>query len=560
MPPTSAAPEPAPGAAGTETLRELPAASLEAAGASGLGRKWAGAFLSPGMVLIALFLVFPAVWTLYLGLTDYRLTGRAAVHPAFEGLGNYRAALGDPSFGSSLAITLLYVFGSAIVGQVALGFALAWKFKDWHSPLRSVVESLAIVAWIVPSSVVAFLWISYLQGSIGPLVEQGTLDAILHISTNWFLQFPLISLIIFNVWRGTAFSMMLFRGALQTVPPSFLETAKLTGASGFQQLRDVVLPRIKGHVLTDMLLISLWTFNDFTPFLLTGGGPNGRTQTLPVFVYNVAFLRLFVGRAAFYLFVVLCAAFFALPMAWLVLAPFEAHPTFTAGLVNPTLRNFSLVFHSADALSSLRNSIILAVATMVVVVICASLAAYALSRVKVIGRDILLYVLLLFSSVVTGSAAMVPIFLLVYDLHLINSLVGVVLVLAGGTLPASIFILKDFMDSTPSSYEESARVFGASPFQILKDIVAPLVRPGIAVIAVWTIVTVWGSFLTPYILLSSPSLQPAAVEIYSFYDYGGSAVLPLLAAFSLVYTLPVVVIYLVVQHKYGFRFHGGIKS
>jgi multiple sugar transport system permease protein len=270
-------------------------------------------------------------------------------------------------------------------------------------------------------------------------------------------------------------------------------------------------------------------------------------------------LRKVTGRIGFYVFVVAVGAFFALPMAWLVLAPFDAHPTLAAGLSHPTLANFFKVFQNPQAASSLINSVILALATMALVVVCASLAAYALSRVRLRGRDVMLYILLLFSSVVSGSAAMVPIFLLVFYLHLINSFTGVILVMAGGTLPASIFILKDFTDSTPPSYEESARVFGASPFQILKDIVAPLVRPGIAVIAVWTIVTVWGNFLTPFILLNSPNLIPASVEIYSFYDVGGNANLPLISAFALLYTLPVVVMYLVVQRRYGFRFYGGLK-
>lgn len=270
-------------------------------------------------------------------------------------------------------------------------------------------------------------------------------------------------------------------------------------------------------------------------------------------------VRAVVSRVMFYGFVTLVAAFFALPMAWLVLAPFEAHPTFTANLSHPTVGNFSDVFHNPTVLSSLRNSVILALATMAVVVACAALASYALSRVRIPGRDLLLYVLLLFSSVVTGSAAMVPLFLLVFDLHLINTLGGVILVLAGGLLPAAIFILKDFMDSMPASYEESARVFGASPLQILRHIVAPLVRPGLAVIAVWAIVNVWGNFLIPYILLRSPNLTPAAVEVYSFYSEGGSANLRLISTFSLIYSLPVVVMYLFVQHRYGFRFHGGIK-
>jgi len=270
-------------------------------------------------------------------------------------------------------------------------------------------------------------------------------------------------------------------------------------------------------------------------------------------------VRALVARVQFYVFIALVAAFFALPMAWLVLAPFEAHPSLVAGLTQPTLRNFVDIFRNPAVRESLLNSVVLALGTMVVVVAAAALAAYALSRVRLPGRNVILYVLLLFSSVVTGSAAMVPIFLLAYDLHLINTLTGVILVLAGGLLPAAIFILKDFMDSTPASYEESARVFGAGPFQILRDIVVPLVRPGLAVIAVWTIVTVWSSFLTPFILLRDPTLTPAAVQIYSFYSAGGTANLRLISTFGLLYTIPVVVMYLVVQTRYGFRFYGGLK-
>jgi len=294
-----------------------------------------------------------------------------------------------------------------------------------------------------------------------------------------------------------------------------------------------------------------------SPGALRSPGPKGSAGR-PARPVNWA-VRAVAGRVSFYFFVALVTVFFALPLTWLVLAPFEAHPTFVAGLSQPTLSNFATIFDDPGVLVSLRNSLILALATMVVVVACAAFAAYALSRVRIAGRDIMLYVLLLFSSVVSGSAAMVPLFLLVFDLHLINSLTGVILVLAGGLLPAAIFILKDFMDSVPTSYEESARVFGASPFQILRDIVSPLVRPGLAVIAVWAIVQVWGNFLIPFILLRSSSLTPGAVEIYSFYTSGGSVNLALISTFSLIYTIPVVVMYLFVQKRYGFRFHGGIK-
>ena len=264
-------------------------------------------------------------------------------------------------------------------------------------------------------------------------------------------------------------------------------------------------------------------------------------------------------RIGFYVFVVLVATYFFLPMLWLLVAPFDRVPTLDVEIPDFTVDNFREVVENPHAMRSLWNSVQLAVGTALLVVITAAPAAYALSRVRLPGRNLLLYVLLLFSSVVTGSAAMVPIFVLIFELGLINTHAGVILVLAGGLLPAGIFILKDFTDSTPRSYEESARVFGASSFQILKDIVMPVVRPGLAVIAVWVIVNVWGNFLMPFILLRSQDLSPAAVVMYNFYTEAGTPNLRLLATFSFLYSIPVLAMYLFVNRRYGFRFYGGIK-
>jgi multiple sugar transport system permease protein len=283
------------------------------------------------------------------------------------------------------------------------------------------------------------------------------------------------------------------------------------------------------------------------------------TQAAPDSATARATARAVAARIGLYTLTVVIGAFFALPMAWLVLTPFSPSPTLTASLPGVTLDNFRALLDSPYALLSLRNSLLLAAYTMAVVVTAATLAAYALSRVRLPGRDLLLYLLLLLSSVVTGTAAMVPLFLLMFELGLINTYLGVTLVLTGGLLPAAIFILKDFMDGIPSSLEESARVFGARPWQVLRDVVAPVVRPGLAVIAVWTLVNVWSNFLMPFILLRDPDIQPAAVVLYTFYTEGGQANLRLLSTFSLLYSIPVVVLYLLVNRRYGFRFYGGVK-
>lgn len=252
----------------------------------GLGRWRALGFVAPAVALIGVFLVFPAVWTLYIGATNYRLTGTAARVPDVVGLDNYRRALTDPTFYRSLRLTLVFVLGSAVVGQNVLGFALAYALRSAAGAVRRAMEALVLLAWILPSSVVAFLWIAMLDR------DAGTINVLLGQTPGipWLVQYPMTGIVVFNIWRGTAFSMMLYSAALSSVPPSHLETARLAGSSTAQTLRDVILPYIRRYALTNTLLITLWTFNDFTPFLLTAGGPNGRSEIVAAYIYNTAIL------------------------------------------------------------------------------------------------------------------------------------------------------------------------------------------------------------------------------------------------------------------------------
>jgi len=250
----------------------------------GLGRWRAVGFVAPALALIGVFLVFPALWTLYIGVTDFRLTGAAARAPDLVGLGNYDRALRDPTFYRSLWLTLIFVLGSAVVGQNVFGFALAYALRSTRRAVRRAIEALVLLAWILPSSVVAFLWIALLDR------DEGTVNVLLGQTpgTAWLIAYPMAGIVVFNIWRGTAFSMMLYSAALSSVPPSHLETARLAGSTTGQTLRDVVLPHIRRYGLTNTLLITLWTFNDFTPFLLTAGGPNHRSEVIAAYIYNTA--------------------------------------------------------------------------------------------------------------------------------------------------------------------------------------------------------------------------------------------------------------------------------
>lgn len=247
----------------------------------------------PAGVFVFVFIILPFFWIAAVSFTNRTLTGRTAINPEFVGFENY-LNLFDPDtflrsgeFGASLLITAQFVFFSAIIGQVALGLLLAWFFYGRKGWVQSTVQTLAILAWIMPDVVVAFAWFAFLNW------ETGTLNVMLSSlglgKPDWLLGFPLISIIIFNTWRGTAFSMLLFSSALGSIPPSHLETAEVAGANTWQKLRDIILPLIRTHIVTDLILITLWSFNTFTPFLLTGGGPAFETELVSIYTYRTAF-------------------------------------------------------------------------------------------------------------------------------------------------------------------------------------------------------------------------------------------------------------------------------
>lgn len=268
------------------------------------------------------------------------------------------------------------------------------------------------------------------------------------------------------------------------------------------------------------------------------------------------------SRLALYVFSVALAFFFAAPLLWFIVAPFNPKASLAVSLPEQlSLANFQEVLSNQIAVRALlQNSPIIAGGVMIGVSLIAALTAYGLSRSNLPGREVFTYALILFSSVVTGTASMVPIYLLMFSLGLINTHLGVILVLIGGLLPSATFIMDDFIAGIPRSYEEAAMVCGATSFQVFTDVAFPLIRPGVMVVAIWAFVNAWGAFLIPFILLRSPDLIPGAVAFFRFYDLeSGTPQVTLVAAYSLLYTAPALILYLLVNWRYGFRFYGGIK-
>ncbi|WP_067965050.1 carbohydrate ABC transporter permease [Nocardiopsis trehalosi] len=260
------------------------------------------------------------------------------------------------------------------------------------------------------------------------------------------------------------------------------------------------------------------------------------------------------ASAAAHLALAVLAAAFLVPLLWLVFAAVDPRASLRArppsGL---TLDHFRAVLTPETVFVPVGNSLLLCGGAALVTVAASVLAAYPLSRYTLRFRRPFLYTVL-FATGLPLTAIMVPVYSMFVQAGLLDSRFATMLFLAASSLPFGIWLTKNFLDGVPVELEEAAWVDGASAWQSLRFLVVPLLAPGMAVVGVFTLVATWGNFFVPFILLKSPDRLPAAVRVYTFFDQYGTVRYGELAAFSLVYTLPVVVLYLAVSRALGGRF------
>ncbi len=255
-------------------------------------------------------------------------------------------------------------------------------------------------------------------------------------------------------------------------------------------------------------------------------------------------------RAADGILVLVALAFLA-PLAWLGLAALD--PAATAQTQLPeslTLDNLGAVLTPDLTLRPLLNSLLLSGGAAIVTVVAAVLAAYPLSRHRMRYTRPFLYTVL-FGTCLPVTAIMVPVYSLAVRAGVLDSLVATSLFLAASSLPMAIWMCKNFMDSVPVGLEEAARVDGASLPTVLRRIVVPLMAPGLGVVFTFVFVQAWGNFFVPFVLLLSPDKQPAAVTIFTFFGQYGTVAYGQLAAFSLLYSAPVIALYVLVARGLG---------
>lgn len=257
-------------------------------------------WLLPLAALLALVLVYPMVEIVRLSFTDSSLVSG---EPYSSTLDSYRSLLRGDDFQHTLRITFIFVLASTFF-QILLGFgaALLVNAADQRGVRGTVVtRTVVLTAWAVPGVIIGVIWGLLYEESQSGILNYG-LSIVGFSGETPFLSDPnlaLVSVIVANVWRGTALSMILCYAGLKTISPELYEAGRIDGATAPQMLRRITIPIMRPILMTTLVLVVVETFNTFDMVLsLTGGGPGDATQVLALSIYDQIFRQLNVGRGA----------------------------------------------------------------------------------------------------------------------------------------------------------------------------------------------------------------------------------------------------------------------
>ena len=251
----------------------------------------------PTLLLVLFLVVYPTIKGFIMSFYDYTIF--TFWNPHFVGLRNYKAIFSDEDFYQALWNTIVWVAGS-VTFQFLLGFGLAllmWKpFKG-----RGIYAGLVFYPWAISGFAIGLVWSWLLNGTYGVvndiLLRLNLIEYPIH-----FLSDPdwaMFSVILINVWYGIPFFAIMILAALQSIPRSVIEAAKIDGAGPARRLFSIVIPYIKPVILSTLLLRVIWVMN--FPDIIYGttrGGPAGATDILPVYMINTVFYENDYSKAA----------------------------------------------------------------------------------------------------------------------------------------------------------------------------------------------------------------------------------------------------------------------
>jgi multiple sugar transport system permease protein len=255
-------------------------------------------WLLPLAVVLGVTFLFPVFEIARLSFTDASLIDEDYSYT----LESYLDLFRSPYFANMLWATAIFVFASVFL-QMLLGFLIALLVDQGakRGMRTSIVTRTAVLsAWAIPGVIIGIIWsILYEQSAAGILNYVLSFVGFGEVPFLSDPQVALASVTLANVWRGTAFSMILLYAGLQTLPDDVMEAAKVDGANAWQRLTRVMLPLLAPMLFINLVIVSIETFNTFDMVLaLTGGGPGRSTEIAALSVYNQIFEQFNLGQGA----------------------------------------------------------------------------------------------------------------------------------------------------------------------------------------------------------------------------------------------------------------------
>jgi ABC-type glycerol-3-phosphate transport system permease component len=266
-----------------------------------------------------------------------------------------------------------------------------------------------------------------------------------------------------------------------------------------------------------------------------------------------------VNKGFIYVIVALGAIITTVPFLYMVSTSLKKHAysvQFQPGLIpqNPTTVNFTDAWDLSNFQLYFRNSLFVALTSVVLVVLVSSMMAYAFARFKFPGKEIIFFAILIV-LMVPNMVGLIPQFLLAKALGLRNSLIGLILFYVAGMVPFNTFLLRGFIESLPKELEDAVLIDGGSYFTVYRTVILPLSTPALATVAIFSFLGFWDEFILALTFIDDPAKRTLPIAIALLHGQYGTD-WGLVFAASLIAVVPVIAVFLALQ-KY---FVGGLTS
>ncbi|GAC1445293.1 MAG: hypothetical protein NVSMB52_06010 [Chloroflexota bacterium] len=544
-------------------------------------------YLGPTLFLYGLFAIVPVLHLLWLSLQRWDGYGPQT----FLGAANFVNLVQDPFFKTAFLHSELFALSAAIIPACGgLGLALL------ASRIRRPGLPLAIFFFPVflPPTVVAAIW-TLVYSPLSGLLNSALRDAdVAGLARAWLgdPHLALPALFVAWMWSTLGVSTLMLWIALRRINREYFEVAAIEGASLFQTFLYVTLPQLRRPlILAALINIALSTQVFDLVYAVTGGGPGYSTMLLPIDMYGRAFggrtgegsavavIQLLLGciLAGTALLALrgthegvdwdgaevmtkarsrvpsgalgLSTLAFLLPIAWLVLVAVGRAGTARAGTATGSGFNSGIwsTFHNvwnAGMQDAVATSLLLALGVVIVTLLLAAPAAFALSAGESGAWRLTALFLLSAGLFLPMPVLIVPLFSLLRNLHLLDSIWGILLPEIAHSLPFAILLLWTFLIRSSREAMEAAAIDGARPFQQMVYVALPLIRPALYAAGLWAFATSWNEYLLPTVVSTDGSLQTVPTLLASFivryntqYDALAAASLFALAPPLLLYTV-----------------------